>query len=177
MNSCATRRADRPAPRCRRAHRLLELLLLLHLDDRELLLAGDEHLLAVERHLERVGIVEDRLLLARLESRSRRSGSSPRACRRAAYGGRAACLHRLQIGVGPDFGGSTTRSRLEAIESIVDVPAAAVSRGLVVAFRRLSCRLRLLVGVERGFSASLRAASGDLTSLRSGTATSCVGFA
>ena len=43
-----------------------------------------QHLLAVERHLEPVGIVEDRFLLALLEIEDRRPGSSRRACRRAA---------------------------------------------------------------------------------------------
>src|SRR5262249_47865554 len=49
------------------AHRLVEVLLLLHLDDRVLLFLRREQLLAVERDLDGVGIVENRLPFALLE--------------------------------------------------------------------------------------------------------------
>ena len=149
------------------------------LDDRELLLLRDEQLLAVERHLEPVGIVEHRLLFALLEVEE-----DDRALLVARAGARQAAveqlaLDRLQVGVVAGLRRQHDGARLEAVEIDVDVRAGAGGRfsagfrpGFFVRLPLSVCRLRLALA----FSASLRAASGDLTSLRSGTATSCVGL-
>ena len=76
----------------------------------------------------------------------------------------------------PAFGGSTTAAGLEAVEIDVDVGGRrrCFAAGLLVLLLVSSLSLS-------GFGSALAfgvvaASSGDLTSLRSGTATSCVGL-
>ena len=151
-------------------HRLLEFLRRLDVEDRELALARDEHLLAVEGHLEVVGIVEHRLLFAlrEIEVHDRalvvaRAGARLAPVKQLAFDGlEAPVVARLRrqhdgarfeaVDVDVDVGRRGRPRFLLLLLGLLRLLFLVLVRGPGGLFRGLVGRLvrRLVVGVERG---------------------------
>ena len=150
-------------------------------------LAGDQHLLAVGRHLERRPASSSTVF----SSRSAKSKKTIGLFVSAGAGARLPpvqqlALDRLEVGVVAGLRRQDDGARLEAVE--IDVDVLGVGR-----FRRGFVGLLLVFSASSVFASAFfcfsgfvrlgadsrrrcARASGDWTSLRSGTATSCVGF-